>query len=1120
MGKKTFKRAVSLVIALMMILSGTQVFFADTLPAYDEGDIKLSKTATPVEGKENTYKIQLSVQGKDIDTSKDVDVVLVIDNSNSMHDTEDDDKSLAQITKDAANAFIDGVLTESNNGNVRVAVVQYGSYARAYQFTSNDWTDGWSSSLTVDGSEVYVADNVSAKDAVNKATTKFPNNNDGGTNTEGGFLMASKIVDAARNDANSVVIFMTDGMPTYRYSGNSVESDGHWFWGGGGSETSKKELNEAIEAAQSLSNSGEIYTVALLSAFEENSDEAILANYLLSTSPKKYTSDSDIRNIMPQVNKDNRWSAAEAYAVKYYPIFSNVNAEDKMQEIYGTLSGVVNALAKGSVTDIIPENFELTEESRDKLTSQYNASITTDGSGKTTLVFPNISANKAGTILEYDVKAKQGVYGTGFTNDEAYYTFTLFGNEEPSEPKYFPEPIVAINPAAANDDGYSVYEGITLNVGADIGVLVNDKIDTTKLQEGGYTVSDLVVENIGTITTAEGGTVVLAEDGTFEYTPREGFTGLDTFKYKNKVTVSGDGELAKDYESNEANVSIMVIPMGAEMAVYKTEYYLQNADLVSYTLKETITDTGIIDETVYGEWKYYQGYYYNPEVAGTVSTGVVNEDNSLTLKLYYDAIQFNVYYDSNGGIGEMEDKNNPYIYEEEVVVLENDFINNGYVFVGWGYEEQAIQPMSIGEEYSAVYVPGDTFDMPEANVTLYALWQEETPVGEIPYKVRYLDSKTEEKLVEDKVGYGNPEQEITEYAIDIDGYTPVEAEQTFVIDGENILIIFWYEKDAEPIENNVIIVKHYTQSGSNAKVLKQTDVSIPVTTSATIKGENFKITISGHTFVSSTPKEIDVYARVTSESAIQFIFELLYKKDSSGPGPGPGGGGTVIEDQEIPLAELEKVDHFAYIIGYPEGDVRPLNNITREEVAMIFYRLLTDESRTALLSDANQFTDVESGRWSNRAISTLYNADIISGYPDGTFRPSAPITRAEFATIAAKFDDLELGSASKFTDIFGHWAEQYITSSENKGWIKGYPDMTFKPEQDITRAEAMTLINNVLGRKVPAENIHPDAIFWPDISENDWFYEAVMEATNSHDYMYEEDGDELWTGMKANKVWP
>jgi hypothetical protein len=228
----------------------------------------------------------------------------------------------------------------------------------------------------------------------------------------------------------------------------------------------------------------------------------------------------------------------------------------------------------------------------------------------------------------------------------------------------------------------------------------------------------------------------------------------------------------------------------------------------------------------------------------------------------------------------------------------------------------------------------------------------------------------------------------------------------------------------------------------------------------------------------------------------------------------------IIDDNVVPLAELERIDHFAYILGYPEGDIRPLNQITREEVAMIFYRLLTDDSRNQLLSDNNPFTDIESTRWSNRAISTLYAGGIISGYPDGTFRPLEPITRAELSNIAAKFDRLNLEGASKFADIFGHWAEDYIKSSENNGWINGYPDMTFKPEQAITRAEAMTLINNVLRRKVPTENIHPDAIFWPDISEDDWFYEAVMEATNSHDYIIGEDGKELWTGMKPHRVWP
>ncbi|WP_312702206.1 S-layer homology domain-containing protein, partial [Sedimentibacter sp.] len=333
--------------------------------------------------------------------------------------------------------------------------------------------------------------------------------------------------------------------------------------------------------------------------------------------------------------------------------------------------------------------------------------------------------------------------------------------------------------------------------------------------------------------------------------------------------------------------------------------------------------------------------------------------------------------------------------------------------------------------------------------------------------------------------------------------------------------------DSVPVERKQIIATansgsyvyngtERTVEGYTVKGLLEGDELIGIT--AIGKGTNvgtYDVVFTGEPRI-IRGSEVDV----TDEYDITFVNGKLTITSGGGGGGGGGTPVTTIEEPEIPLADLEKVDHFAYVIGYPDGEVKPMGKITREEVAMIFYRLLTDESRDGWLSDANPFTDLAGHDWSNRAISTLYNAGIIKGYPDGTFRPSDPITRAEFATIAAKFDALELQNTTKFTDIFGHWAEKYITSSENKGWIKGYPDMTFKPEQDITRAEAMTLINNVLERAVPAENIHPDAIFWPDMQESDWYYEAVMEATNSHDYVYEEDGDELWTGMKANKVWP
>ncbi len=442
-------------------------------------------------------------------------------------------------------------------------------------------------------------------------------------------------------------------------------------------------------------------------------------------------------------------------------------------------------------------------------------------------------------------------------------------------------------------------------------------------------------------------------------------------------------------------------------------------------------------------------------------------------------------------------------YDSEVVDNENGsftIINTNnetvdiYVYKYWddNGEEQQLELFSTEEGVK----PTITF----------RLWVGDTEIDSITLENGELEGVFKDKPVYDlegnRINYAITEDSIPGYAADI--YGPFEDGDLYV-----------------EIINTIQKFNVYYNANGGSGTMNDENNPYKYNSSVTVLANTF--TRSNYRFIgwnTAANGSGTSYAVGATFTMPAHDVTLYAQWQSGGGGGGGGGGGTIIEEPEVPLAELEKFDHFAYIIGYPEGDIRPLNNITREEVAMIFYRLLTDESRNQLLSDVNPFTDVEGNRWSNRAISTLYNAGIISGYPDGTFRPSAPITRAEFATIAAKFDNLDLGIPSKFTDIAGHWAERYITSAENKGWVQGYPDMTFKPEQDITRAEAMTLINNVLERAVPKENIHPDAIFWPDISEGDWYYEIVMEATNSHDYTIEEDGDELWTGLKPNKVWP
>lgn len=203
---------------------------------------------------------------------------------------------------------------------------------------------------------------------------------------------------------------------------------------------------------------------------------------------------------------------------------------------------------------------------------------------------------------------------------------------------------------------------------------------------------------------------------------------------------------------------------------------------------------------------------------------------------------------------------------------------------------------------------------------------------------------------------------------------------------------------------------------------------------------------------------------------------------------------------------LDTENHFAYIIGYPDGTVRPEENITREEIATIFYRLLRKDKLADIETEQNSFADVSSDRWSNKAISTLANGGFIQGYENGTFAPEGYITRAEFATMATRFAYLNDKGTAHFSDVAGHWAIDYILKAANAGWIQGYEDGSFRPEKYITRAEAMTIINRVLVRHVDANGLHKDAKVWSDISESDWYYYIVEEATNSHLHTRQADG--------------
>ena len=242
--------------------------------------------------------------------------------------------------------------------------------------------------------------------------------------------------------------------------------------------------------------------------------------------------------------------------------------------------------------------------------------------------------------------------------------------------------------------------------------------------------------------------------------------------------------------------------------------------------------------------------------------------------------------------------------------------------------------------------------------------------------------------------------------------------------------------------------------------------------------------------------------KVTDDVKVNKTVVTLYARWSSSETPG------MLNDE----------DHFAYVQGYSDGNVHPYGLISRAETTTIFFRLLTDEVRDDNLLTSNTYTDVTNDYWANTAISTMTGLGIVQGRSATTFDPKAPITRAQFAAICARFDTGVSSGSRTFSDISGHWAEKYIERAAELSWIQGFADGTFRPDTYITRAQAMTMINRVLNRTPEdEEDLLEGMKVWPDCNPSDWFYLAVQEATNSHDY--KDRGGEVWTKLTRDPDW-
>ena len=336
---------------------------------------------------------------------------------------------------------------------------------------------------------------------------------------------------------------------------------------------------------------------------------------------------------------------------------------------------------------------------------------------------------------------------------------------------------------------------------------------------------------------------------------------------------------------------------------------------------------------------------------------------------------------------------------------------------------------------------------------------------------------------------------VTEAEADKDGYTTTSVNASgSIIKDDTAAVTFTNTRNSSSSHHSTRYTLHYESNGGTAYKDERYSSGTKVTLDKTPTRESYTFT--------------GWYA---DKALTQKITSVTMNSDKT---VYAGWEATGVPDK------LNGDDHFAYVIGYPDGKVHPKGNISRAETATIFFRLLKADIRDGNLTADNEFSDVSDGQWHNKAVSTMAKLGIVKGRRADRFDPDASITRAEFAAICARFNTKPVENSGSFSDISGHWAENEIERAAAFGWISGYPDGTFHPDARITRAEAMTMINRVLCRMPQNEsNLLDSMVTWPDNKPSDWHYLAVQEATNSHDFNRQGEVGESWTKLTSVPDW-
>lgn len=601
----------------------------------------------------------------------------------------------------------------------------------------------------------------------------------------------------------------------------------------------------------------------------------------------------------------------------------------------------------------------------------------------------------------------------------------------------------------------------------------------------------------------------------------------------------------------EKNATVTLYAIYAEEQTITVEFQGNNPQWGAVTPRSgsfTVTDS-VSGNPVTSTAKPSPGYHFvewtqdgkqvsiNPEL--TISANQFKHTqagHTFVYVAHFEPNRFTVHFDQNTKDtvkGTMADQKFQYAEAENAYLRPNAFVRPGYRFLGWSETEDGTGT-SYADQAKFQGVPAKN----EAIVNLYAQWQEYSSVT-IRYTAVPNDLGTVTLNKENQTASaatqetGNPDPALKE----IVGATATAA-QGSVFEG-------WYdqhgtrlstERRYEPktvndlYEGGSYVAHFHAQQYTlrfNANGGEGTMGNLTYTHGQDQSLTKCGFTRAGYDFLGwATAADGNVAYHdqqslsITQDTTLYAVWKQQPNQGGSGGGHHTSGSGTQEKPDETPPTTLNDTDHYAYIVGYEDGTIRHNGHITRAEAATVFFRLLTDKARDANLTDRSPYPDVSAGAWYNKAIATLSRMGILSGYEDGSFRPNATVTRAEFAAMAARFDTEAKPVDTPFTDLTGCWAADEIAKAYGKGWVNGYGDNTFRPNGPITRAEAVTLINRVL-RRLPEtdKDLLPDERTWPDNPETFWGYLALQEASNSHLYDRKSDGYETQTKLLPPRDW-